>query len=84
MYLVLRGTRYNRCYNTFFNEMSKEIQCDDCGAVVMKLAKGSQVKPNIYTIHESCPKSSKDSGRTYSPEAESGNLEHLKKMMGMS
>jgi|TARA_Y100000310_G_scaffold235055_1_gene238077 hypothetical protein len=33
----------------------REIRCDECKAVVMILAKGSKVKPNIYTAHEVCP-----------------------------
>jgi len=33
----------------------KYIKCDNCGEVIIKLAKGSQVKPNIYALHEVCP-----------------------------
>ena len=33
----------------------KEIKCDNCGKVIIKLAKGSQIKPDIYSMHEQCP-----------------------------
>ena len=35
----------------------KEIKCDECKEVVMKLAKGSEYKPDIYVSHEVCEKS---------------------------
>jgi len=31
----------------------KLIQCSECGEVIMKLAKGSEIKPDIYSSHES-------------------------------
>jgi len=34
--------------------MSKVFKCDNCGEVLIILAKGSKVKPNIYAMHESC------------------------------
>ena len=33
----------------------KEIKCENCGKVIIKLAKGSQIKPDIYAMHEECP-----------------------------
>jgi hypothetical protein len=32
----------------------KLIQCSECGEVIMKLAKGSEIKPDIYSSHEVC------------------------------
>ena len=33
----------------------KEIKCDNCDKVIIKLAKGSQIKPDIYAMHDECP-----------------------------
>ena len=33
----------------------KEIKCENCGKVIIKLAKGSQIKPDIYAMHDECP-----------------------------
>ena len=41
----------------------KEIKCDNCGEVLIKLVKGSMVKPNIYALHEQCP----DDGKPIEP-----------------
>jgi len=40
----------------------KLIQCSECGEVIMKLAKGSEIKPDIYSSHEVCPTHIADSG----------------------
>jgi hypothetical protein len=31
------------------------VKCENCGKVIIKLAKGSQVKPGIYAMHDECP-----------------------------
>ena len=33
----------------------RELKCDECGEVLIKLAKGSEIKPNVIVVHESCP-----------------------------
>jgi len=35
--------------------IDRKIRCDECKEIVMILAKGSKVKPDIYTTHEVCP-----------------------------
>lgn len=54
----------------------KEIRCDECKEVVMILAKGSKVKPNIYTVHESCPVSRDNStyDEEFSPNYDADNI----------
>lgn len=37
-----------------------EIRCDECQEVIIVLAKGSKVKPDIYAVHESCPTTESD------------------------
>jgi|24BtaG_2_1085350.scaffolds.fasta_scaffold19922_4 hypothetical protein len=37
----------------------KEIKCENCGEVVIVLAKGSKVKPDIYVEHYKCPTNSR-------------------------
>ncbi len=35
--------------------MVKEIKCSECGEVVIVLAKGSKLKPNVIAMHDKCP-----------------------------
>ena len=57
----------------------KEIKCENCGKVIIKLAKGSQIKPDIYAMHEECP-SIKRKPLTAEEEAQ---VNQLKNMFGM-
>ena len=39
----------------------RELKCDECGEVLIKLSKGSEIKPNVIVVHESCPVVAHDS-----------------------
>ena len=60
----------------------KELKCDECGAVVIRLAKGSKFKPNIYVLHEACPTKERKANESFTPE-EQANLDHIKDMLGI-
>ena len=57
----------------------KEIKCDNCGKVIIKLAKGSQVKPGIYAMHDECPSIK----RQPLTAEEIKTVDNLKNMFGM-
>ena len=57
----------------------KEIKCENCGKVIIKLAKGSQIKPNIYAMHDECPSIKR---QPLSAE-EIKTVDNLKNMFGM-
>ena len=54
----------------------KQIRCDECKEVVMILAKGSKVKPNVYALHEVCPVSRDNSTKheEFSPNYSADNI----------
>ena len=57
----------------------KEIKCDNCGKVIIKLAKGSQIKPDIYAMHDECPSIK----RQPLTAEEIKTVDNLKNMFGM-
>jgi hypothetical protein len=57
----------------------KEIKCENCGKVIIKLAKGSQIKPNIYAMHDDCPSIK----RQPLTAEEIKTVDNLKNMFGM-
>ena len=57
----------------------KEIKCENCGKVIIKLAKGSQVKPGIYAMHDECPSIK----RQPLTAEEIKTVDNLKNMFGM-
>ena len=57
----------------------KEIKCENCGKVIIKLAKGSQIKPDIYAMHEECPSIK----RQPLTAEEIKTVDNLKNMFGM-
>ena len=57
----------------------KEIKCENCGKVIIKLAKGSQIKPDIYAMHEECPSIK----RKPLTAEEIKTVDNLKNMFGM-
>ena len=57
----------------------KEIKCENCGKVIIKLAKGSQIKPNIYAMHDECPSIK----RQPLTAEEIKTVDNLKNMFGM-
>jgi len=57
----------------------KEIKCDNCDKVIIKLAKGSQIKPDIYAMHDECPSIK----RQPLTAEEIKTVDNLKNMFGM-
>ena len=57
----------------------KDVKCENCGKVIIKLAKGSQVKPGIYAMHDECPSIKR---QPLSAE-EIKTVDNLKNMFGM-
>jgi hypothetical protein len=57
----------------------KEIKCDNCGKVIIKLAKGSQINPDIYAMHDECPSIK----RQPLTAEEIKTVDNLKNMFGM-
>jgi hypothetical protein len=57
----------------------KEIKCENCGKVIIKLAKGSQIKPDIYAMHDECPSIK----RQPLTAEEIKTVDNLKNMFGM-
>jgi len=40
----------------------KKVRCAERGEVVIILEKGSQIKPDLYIVHECCPNLSSQDG----------------------
>ena len=57
----------------------KEIKWDNCDKVIIKLAKGSQIKPDIYAMHDECPSIK----RQPLTAEEIKTVDNLKNMFGM-
>jgi hypothetical protein len=57
----------------------KDVKCENCGKVIIKLAKGSQIKPNIYAMHDDCPSIK----RQPLTAEEIKTVDNLKNMFGM-
>ena len=60
------------------SKVAKEVICDNCGEVLIILAKGSKIKPNIYALHEQCPTRKAEDNPVITPE-----VSDLMDMFGM-